>query len=375
MMRAWLLLLVAGCGDNLVENTVTNPARDSYSTWIKVQPDGIVCGNDTPFKFWVNFSQKSDNLVVVLEPGGACWDYDSCTGKNGIRGAANVDGLPDDHYQLAPFISPFLNRDDPTSPSTDWNYVYIPYCTGDVHTGVVNRTYTDDATGATIEFHHDGHAAVVSVVDWIDQNFTHVPKMLVTGCSAGGVGAAVNYQFLRNGVHAAEKGYLLDDSGPIFPSYGYSGPMHAKIRDAWALDTLRPEMPWGFEFDDMGSLNTAIADEFPNDRLATTFFERDFDFSLYSYERFYNFPPKDQIMAMWAWDTSLLTQEFKQRENLYYYLPYWRNINDSHCTTVINFVGSDIPEQNITLSQWVSDLVNDKPLRSYQQDPVPGEDP
>src|SRR4026209_2282973 len=97
-----------GCGGQS-EDSIQNPVRDSYETGLKVEPPGVVCGNNSQYKFFVNYSDKSDNLVVVLEPGGACWDYDSCTGRNGIRGAANVDGLPDDHWQLAQFISPFVN--------------------------------------------------------------------------------------------------------------------------------------------------------------------------------------------------------------------------------------------------------------------------
>ena len=240
-----LLLIVAACGDNADDTRLLNPPRDQYGAWEKVELPGTVCGNDSQYKFWVNCSNTSDNLVVVFEPGGACWDYDSCTGANGVMGAANPNGLPDDHYNLAPFISPFLNRGDDTSPSLDWNYVYVPYCTGDVHTGntVVDYESSDDTTG--LEFHHEGHADMEKVTAWIDSQFTHVPKMLVTGCSAGGVGALVNYHMLRNGVHAAEQGYLLDDSGPVFPSNSYSGPMHAKIRQAWNLDSLVSQMPHG----------------------------------------------------------------------------------------------------------------------------------
>lgn len=376
VLAAIVASFVAGCGDTTDPDTeILNPARDSYEEWIKVEPPGIVCGDGSQYKIFVNYSDKSDNLVVVFEPGGACWDYDSCAGRNGIRGAANPHGLPDDHYALAPFISPFLSRFDDTNPSRDWNMVYVPYCTGDVHTGARTITYTSGtATDPDLEFHHDGHAAVKSVVSWIDENFTHVPKMLSTGCSAGGVGSLVNYQFLRNGVHAAEKGYLIDDSGPVFPSSGYSRPMHEKIRDAWSLDSLRPEMPDGFSLEDMGSINTALADEFPNDRLATTFFRRDMDFSLYSYERFYNFPPKEEILRMWDSDTQLLVQEYETRKNLHYFIPYYRNINDSHCTTVLNFVGSDIEERNMTLAQWVNDFVGDKKIENMIEDPVSGED-
>src|SRR3954471_21971389 len=196
---AVLGLLVAGCGTSEEEVGIKNPPRDVYESWVKVEPPGMVCGNNSQYKFFVNFSAKSDNLVVVFEPGGACWDYDSCAGRHGIRGAANPHGLPDNHWELAPFISPFLSRFDIDNPSIDWNMVYVPYCTGDVHTGAKTVTYASgNSVDPDLPFHHDGHAAVESVVGWIDDNFTHVPKMLSTGCSAGGVGSLVNYQFLRN---------------------------------------------------------------------------------------------------------------------------------------------------------------------------------
>lgn len=369
------VVIVSGCGDNGLDERVLNPARTSYGNWQLVELPDTYCGNHTQYKFWANFSATSDNLAVVLEPGGACWDYDSCTGATGVMGAAHPNGLTDTDENLAPFISPFLNRGDVTNPSIDWNYIWVPYCTGDVHTGAAVATYENAAGTDGIIFHHDGHSNMEKVTAWIDSQFTHVPKLLVTGCSAGGIGSQVNYHMLRNGIHAAEKGYLLDDSGPVFPNGGYSQAMHDKVRSAWNLDSLSEQLPPGTSLDDMGSVNTALADEFPADRLATTFFERDYDFSLYSYNRFYNYPPKDQVMSMWAADTDLLANQFDTRDNLYYFLPYWRNINDSHCTTVLNFAGSDIEDQDMTLAQWINDFVGDKPIRSYREAPVPGEDP
>lgn len=381
MMRPVLLiaLLASACGDNSSMTTemepILNPVRDIYESWVKIEPPGIVCGNNSQYKIFANFSAKSDNLIVVLEPGGACWDYESCTGANGIRGAANVDGLKDDHWRLAPFISPFLNRDGENNATADWNFIYVPYCTGDVHTGNAVATYTEEGGSRTVEFHHDGHAASEAIVQWIDANFTHIPKMFVTGCSAGGVGSLVDYHFLRNGVHAVEKGYMLDDSGPVFPSSGYSAPLHAKIRSAWNIDSLAGLQPPGVDFQDMGTMNTAIADEFPHDRFATTYFRRDMNFSLYSYERFYNYPPKEEILRMWDSDTQLLVQQYDTRDNLDYFIPYWRSVNASHCTTLFSFAGSDIEQHDITLEDWVGDFLADRPIKSYIEDPVPGEDP
>jgi hypothetical protein len=358
------------------DNVVINPTRTSYNEWLKIEPAGAVCGNDSQYKFFVNYSDTSDSVVVVFEPGGACWDYDSCTGKNGIRGAANPNGITDDHFAQAPFISPFLDRGNADNPAKDWNMVYVPYCTGDVHTGNAVVTYHDDTgTSPDLTFHHAGHADVQQVTSWINDQFIHMPRMLVTGCSAGGAGSLTNYYFLRKGIAAAKKGYLLDDSGPIFPSSGFSMMLHQKIRSAWNLDSLQPEMPPGFSLEDMGTINTALADQFPQDRLATTFFQRDMNYSLYSYERFFNFPPKAEILRMWNSDTKLLTDLYATRKNLYYFLPYWRNLNSSHCTTVITMDHSDIEAQNLTLHGWVNDLVSDRPIKSAIEDPVPGEDP
>jgi hypothetical protein len=379
---AGFLIGGAACGDNALAPTPENPIREAYGTWLMIEPPGAVCGNGSPFRFFVNFSPDSDDLAVVYEPGGACWDFDSCTGRNGIRGAANVNGIGDDHWQLGEVISPFLSRLDGEVPTQTWNHVFVPYCTGDVHTGNRVATYADP-TGAEadIDFHHRGHDNTMRVVEWLDDSFVHVPRMLVTGCSAGGAGALTNYYYLRKGVAAVDRGYLLDDSGPIFPSSGYSAPMHRKIRESWDIDSLLDALPVAFDRGDLGSINLALAAEFPDDRLATTYFRRDWNFSLYSYERFYDLPPasdpafKREIMRMWDSDTELLTRAYDGRDNLAYYIPYWRALNDSHCTTLVGFRGSEIQDAGMKLDDWVAELLDDDaPLRSAIEAPVVGED-
>jgi len=370
---AFLLAPLVACG---AEDGLQNPARDTYREWIKIEPEGAVCGNNSQYKFFVNFSDTSDDLVIVLEPGGACWDFESCTGANGIRGAANPDGIDDDHFEFATALSPFLNRFDDTSPTQDWNMVYVPYCTGDVHTGNNVIVYEDPQGQADdVTFHHAGHDNMAAVIDWVDANFTRIPRMLTTGCSAGGAGSITNYHFIRNGIAAAEQGFLLDDSGPIMPSGGFSDLLHDKVRDSWNTDSVTADLPSAFDPDDFGTINTALAEEFPNDRLATTFFRRDMNFSLYSYERFYDFPPKDEIMSMWNEDTLALVDMYDTKDNLFYYIPYWRELNDSHCTTLFSFPGSEIQAQDMELGSWTHDLLDmSVPMQSAIEAPVAGED-
>lgn len=377
-LRACLGLLVValalpGCDDDA---EVVVPLRPAYNEWLKIELPGTVCGNGSQYKFFVNYSDSSNDLVVAFEPGGACWDYPSCTGANGIRGAANVDGLEDTHWEMAPFIIPFFQRAYDDTFTNDWNMVYIPYCTGDVHTGNRVVTYSDpEGEGQDVVFHHNGHANTMAVIDWMAQQFTDVPRMLVTGCSAGGVGSTVNYHFLRKGLPGVRRGYLLADSGPLMPAGGYSDLLHDQVYEAWDLPSIFDDLPASFDPADFGSVNTVLADEFPDDRLAITYFQRDYNFTLYSYERFYDYPPKDEIMRMWAADTARLEEVLDSRENFAYYFPYWRALNDSHCTTLITFAGSEIEEQDVDLYDFVDMLLDDgEALKSYVESPQPGED-
>lgn len=367
--------MAAGGGCSDAEDVIV-PDRPSYGVWEKIEPPGAVCGNGSQYKFFVNYSDTSNNVVVAFEPGGACWDFESCSGKAGIRGAANVDGIPDDHAELARFMVPFFQREYDDTPTPDWNYVYVPYCTGDVHSGNNVITYKDpDGVEPDLEFHHNGYANVQAVVDWMATQFEHVPKLLVYGCSAGGAGSTVNFYHLRRGLPGVERAYLLADSGPIFPSDGWSRPLHEKVRASWNLDPLLDALDIPIDKDDFGSINTALADTFPDDRLAVTYFLRDYNYSLYSYERFYDYPDKETIHSMWWDDTQLLMAQFDTRDNLAYYLPYWRLLNDSHCTALITFAGSEIQEANMTLDRYVRDLLDDDaPLASYVESPQPGED-
>ncbi|MBC6937619.1 MAG: ABC transporter permease, partial [Chloroflexi bacterium] len=83
---------------------------------------------------------------------------------------------------------------------------------------------------------------------------------------------------------------------------------------------------------------------------------------------------RQTVLAMWEADTQLLVSQYESRANLAYYIPYWRMLNDSHCTTVINFVGSEIQAQGLDLGTWTADLLDDgRPLRSAIEAPVPGE--
>jgi hypothetical protein len=370
------------------------PDRTLPGIWQKIEPPDTFCGNGTPYKFFVNYSTSSNNVMITFEPGGACWDYASCAGDGGLRGAANPDGISDDHMLLKWDTLPFHRRDS-TNPLEDWNIVFVPYCTGDLHTGNNVVTYENpDPSGAALEFRHDGHVNVERVIEWVSETFTTIPKLLVNGCSAGGAGALTNYHFIRKGLgDAVQCSYMLDDSGPLFPSGGNSAPLHAKVRESWNLDPLIEQAVADFSGvdpeavkADLGLINTALADKYPRDRLAIAMYRLDYNYSLYSYERFYDSPSQTEIHALWWEDIELLMELYATRDNLGYFIPYYRNDNCSHCITIPPvdsgvltilaepYRGSDIQEADIDIRDYLVHLVDDsQPLQSHVESVQDGE--
>jgi Pectinacetylesterase len=358
----------------------------AYYVWqtVKLAPStGAVCGNGSQYKFFVNRVPNTRNTIIYMEGGGACWDYASCSGQSGVRGARNPNGIPDDYMSLlnpgTSLVSPFVVRVHPYSSvkTQNWNMVYVPYCTGDVYIGDKVAVYTDPSGQASpLIWHHNGARNTRSVVAWLKNNLPRPTQMLSTGCSAGGIGSLNNYAHVRRDM-APTRGFLINDSGPAFsaPTGGDlaqypSRLLHAQIRSAWGLDQgplpyIAAELP-AFNSADLGTLYPALSAKLPNDRLGHTHFWQDLNYSAYSYERFYPeiVNAADQatkealIHAKWGVDTARLYQTLQSLPNFGGYFPQFRALNDSHCTTIVDFNNGDIQERSLQLSHFINSVLD-----------------
>jgi hypothetical protein len=171
----------------------------AYYRWqtVKLAPStGAVCGNGSQYKFFVNRVPGTRNTIVYMEGGGACWDYPSCTGASGIRGARNPNGIPDNYLDIlanpgTSLVSPFIVRLHPYNAvkTQNWNMIYVPYCTGDVYSGDKVAVYNDPSgQNPSLIWHHNGLRNTRAVVAWLRDHLPRSTQMLSTGCSAGGIG-------------------------------------------------------------------------------------------------------------------------------------------------------------------------------------------
>jgi len=321
--------------------------------WQLVEIPGTVCSNGSQYRFWYYDSPTSNNMVISFEGGGACWDYPSCSGQTGILGAANPNGISADYItqMKAKYVSPIINGADPGLPfrskdniaTNGWDMVYMPYCTGDVHTGNATKTYTDP-TGVNppLTWRHNGFNNSVAAANFLHGRFPSVNKLLVTGFSAGGVGTVTQFHTMRRTLLPA-RGYSLNDSGPLFPapnSSYKSWQLHRTIEAAWNLASVYSQMPASFNPGDFGTATKALATQYPSDYHAYTGYSSDYNFSRFSYERFFPGITQAQILANWRADQANMVTQMNLYTNFSYHIPWHRPLNDSHCSAIVTFIGS-----------------------------------
>lgn len=348
------------------------PAVAGFFQWEMVElpvASGASCGNGTPYRFFVNRTPLSRDLVMVYEGGGACWDQAACEGR-GPLSAANPDGIPPDYLQQLNtaaygLVTPFSSRNNPfQAVSTQaWNIVYLPYCTGDVHSGSKVTVYADDNPAAPRTQFHRGQANIRGAAAWLRQNLGQPRDLLLTGFSAGGVGSTTTYPFVRDTLAPTGRASLVADSGLLmqaprgssdteFPSIR----LHETIRLAWGLDEpggliadVGPTLP-GFDANNLGSFNAALSRRHPADRFTYLVFREDMNFSSFSYAKFYddiaNAPNeltrRRLTLARWQPDLDRHAADLAPLANVSFHQAWFRNFNQSHCLTIIDFSGTGI---------------------------------
>jgi len=270
-MRTLRLLLaislLAACGDNekasgpdAGDQADAGPPFDVTErewTWFPV--DGNTCMDGSATGIGLNLDYASDKLVIFLEGGGACFNAISC------GGASHQDGFG--AAELADFAdyaeeAGILDRDDPDNPVAGWSYVFVPYCTGDVHAGA----QPDGAGGRD----YVGYGNVTNAAQLVaDRMGGSLSQVLLTGQSAGGFGASYNYDQVAT-IFGDVPVDLLDDSGPPLSDTYLTPCLQQVFRERWNLEATLPDACDDCINEDGGGLINlvgALSEKYPDRRL------------------------------------------------------------------------------------------------------------
>ena len=221
---------------NGFEPAITTPAE----TWTWVPLDNALCGDGSSTGIGFNPTSASDRLLIYLEGGGACWDYATCyflktaAYFNSGFGAADFEAAAADTQGLAE-PGGFFDRSAASNPFRDYSYVYVPYCTGDVHAG--DNTVMISGHLA----HFAGHRNVAAILERLAVTFPTVGRVVIAGSSAGGIGATLNWWQTAQAFPGVRVD-MINDSGAVIPEDVLPDPNteESAQRAAWNLAATLP---------------------------------------------------------------------------------------------------------------------------------------
>ncbi|TNE45152.1 MAG: hypothetical protein EP343_28185 [Deltaproteobacteria bacterium] len=182
-------------------------------TWVDVQ--GSKCGYGTQTGFGINLKPGAKRAFIFLQGGGGCWTRYNVIGScfKLVNSSLYLTGFNKsvfavDAFTLVTLNSFFFKRVKANVFQND-HYVFIPYCTGDVHAG--NGTMKS-LLGRTMYFH--GHKNMKLFLAQIVPTLKGVKEVYIAGSSAGGFGAALNWGLVQQAFGNNVKVHLINDSGP-----------------------------------------------------------------------------------------------------------------------------------------------------------------
>jgi len=220
------------------------PGEPGQWQWVDIE--GTECIDGSPTGIGVRYG-TGDGLVIYFEGGGGCFDFGTCSLF--YTTFANFDANA--FALLVPTLlgGGIFDPDEPDNPVRDWSFVYVPYCTGDVHAGDHEMAGVEGFPGA---HQFVGHRNFGLDLERIGPTFPAPSHVLVTGISAGGYGAAFNYDRIADAyAYAGVPVTLLDDSGPPMSDQYIPGCLQEHWRELWGLDGTLPPACAGC-FDDAG---------------------------------------------------------------------------------------------------------------------------
>jgi hypothetical protein len=215
------------------DTTAAADATAAAGVWETVTaPSDCMCSDGSGFSWFVRRDGDPTKVVFFLEGGGACFSADTCNPESDTyKRTVGYDGGFTAGDEEPTGIFDFSN---PMNPFADYSFVFVPYCTGDVHLG--NTTH-DYGNGVVVE--HKGFVNASTALNAMAELFPDATELVVTGESAGSVPTPLYAGMAHDLLPDARITVLADGSGayPDIPG------INAVIGDAWGTMNAVPAWP------------------------------------------------------------------------------------------------------------------------------------
>ncbi|EEY66004.1 carbohydrate esterase, putative [Phytophthora infestans T30-4] len=150
------------------------------------------------FQVFPNGGSDKSKLMIFFQGGGACTDEDTCSfGLQCSLGASATLSTVATSSSAG-----VLNHSISDNTFKDWNIVFVPYCTGDVHAGnrilepyessIAEALGEPQCLGLNYTMYLNGYNNTQAALDWALENYPDVENLIVGGESAGSLGAQLH---------------------------------------------------------------------------------------------------------------------------------------------------------------------------------------
>ena len=185
---------------------------------------GAVCRDGSPLGIYVRYGSVN-KLMIYMEGGGVCISPHFCdhnpANMNQVFPGGSLNGESFGGSLLivsglqAPYTDGIFDTTNSANPFLNWSQVYIPYCTGDAHSGTnADGSMPDDLGNPTTQY-FVGYSNMQAFVARIGATFKTVDQVVLTGASAGGLGAGLSFGLVQDAFGTVPV-TLIDDSFPPF---------------------------------------------------------------------------------------------------------------------------------------------------------------
>jgi hypothetical protein len=203
-------------------------AADEWGVFDPAADTTCADGSDPVFH-----ERRADPARVVLyfEGGGGCFSASTCA----------FDGPDKAYVSSGADVSDFLEGrggifdfDDLRNPVAEHSFVYVPYCTGDVHLGTNTHAYADD-----LVVEHQGYHNATAGLRHLVEAYPDATEVIVTGSSAGGIPTPLFGALVADELPDARVVTLADSSG----AYPDVPVVNAFIGALWGTEGAIPDWP------------------------------------------------------------------------------------------------------------------------------------
>jgi len=225
-------LVPARCGWTQPPGGIASVSPEATAHWKEVPGGpGTACAHGGPFSFFV-LEGDPKRLLVCFQGGGACWNYKTCVQHPTY--AAEVDSTDNPSR-----LGGIFDLEDPENPFRGWTYLFVPYCTGDVHLGDRDVTFAPDSAGAAEEpavIHYHGNPNARAALEWAFQSVIRPDVVFVTGQSGGAIPSPYYAGVIAQHYRHARVAQVGDGAG----SYRFKD-LPQKLAVTGAVDRIRQD--------------------------------------------------------------------------------------------------------------------------------------